>query len=623
MKLVPTHKQWQNWSLPSKYSLIGVLIGIIALLVTLFTVLPEPKATYKSQKKFYKEIAYGLNYFSKNEIEKAIVHFDKSLKYSDTPNQNSVFKWLSESYARTKNYESSFEQERSLYSNLADSLNHLDYKFIAFARAMSLYRNKEYYKCLEFIDKMISNSIELPIYEIIPLCYAAIGDTMNLRNTFTKYKFYISEDPFYRKIQFEIWQNISKILDKPEFALQYFISESFIKKIFSEEYEKQAFFEYNPLVNFYKQSLAKREIYQNLLDMSLLGDSVDFYLNNYKKEVLFYGLDIGSNVSLLIYLDFITKDSLAQNWIVPFLMESKTNNETTIQFCPLWKNDTLKILWIAGKPWFENAINHPSFDDLREQKLMGEKILRCINLTPDSMWITPINSDEVIFSYFIEALALDNKPYDFAIIETAGSFEGKTILNLDVETDKFTTIYPDSEDTDLSYHSFDYHTITRNDSTYNLKWFYEFDDVCHANIQRKIFGKLNVDLQFNGKTKINNEIANPALEFYKSNLATKDLRAQSILLNSVSIQKHQILDDDFLRLIQNQESICFRLSLIDEVYLYRPKKQWPNISCLELTSAQTGNQFIILVKRLASGIRVLDIFKIKDNKLVSIIKEKS
>ena len=31
-KLIPTKAQWEKWSLPSKYSAIGILIGIISLL---------------------------------------------------------------------------------------------------------------------------------------------------------------------------------------------------------------------------------------------------------------------------------------------------------------------------------------------------------------------------------------------------------------------------------------------------------------------------------------------------------------------------------------------------------------------------------------------------------------
>ena len=35
MNLVPTYKQFKNWSLPSKFSIIGAVIGVISLLVSL------------------------------------------------------------------------------------------------------------------------------------------------------------------------------------------------------------------------------------------------------------------------------------------------------------------------------------------------------------------------------------------------------------------------------------------------------------------------------------------------------------------------------------------------------------------------------------------------------------
>jgi hypothetical protein len=42
MRIIPTTKQWENWTLPSKASYIGVLIGILAIFLSIFFVMFNP-----------------------------------------------------------------------------------------------------------------------------------------------------------------------------------------------------------------------------------------------------------------------------------------------------------------------------------------------------------------------------------------------------------------------------------------------------------------------------------------------------------------------------------------------------------------------------------------------------
>lgn len=55
-KLIPSKKQWESWTLPSRYTAIGVLLALISLAVTLVVVFlpkPSPKITIETKTNFF------------------------------------------------------------------------------------------------------------------------------------------------------------------------------------------------------------------------------------------------------------------------------------------------------------------------------------------------------------------------------------------------------------------------------------------------------------------------------------------------------------------------------------------------------------------------------------------
>jgi len=65
----PSKKQWKKWTLPSKLTAIGTLIGIISLFITVTPYITEVTTGFKSSEKVK---------VSKNDLEISIFHYPYS-----------------------------------------------------------------------------------------------------------------------------------------------------------------------------------------------------------------------------------------------------------------------------------------------------------------------------------------------------------------------------------------------------------------------------------------------------------------------------------------------------------------------------------------------------------------
>ncbi|MCG7964822.1 MAG: hypothetical protein N0E54_19130 [Candidatus Thiodiazotropha taylori] len=83
--MIPTRKQWQQWSLPSKYTALGLVLGIIGIAIAVFSItyIPNEKRqngiTSLSGEFFVNdlekyEINYGARFLSKPKLSLYKVH---------------------------------------------------------------------------------------------------------------------------------------------------------------------------------------------------------------------------------------------------------------------------------------------------------------------------------------------------------------------------------------------------------------------------------------------------------------------------------------------------------------------------------------------------------------------
>ena len=207
MFLIPTKKQWKNWSLPSKATLIGTYIGIISFLAFLTPkiidiISSQKKTTYI---KYHRNISQGLLNYANGEFKTAQNQFTDILKTSPKIDLKDIYNWLGESYARNGQFEESFKISLDYYNtqNVDPSINELQY--LALQKYYLLINREKYAECYKYVFNDLSK-INMSNFDEIKLIACLANGKKDKANEILKlFKFDFEFDEFNREIQFSQW----------------------------------------------------------------------------------------------------------------------------------------------------------------------------------------------------------------------------------------------------------------------------------------------------------------------------------------------------------------------------------------------------------------------------------
>lgn len=640
MRLIPKKRQWEKWSLPSKVAIIAAYLTIISSpiwFISLIKLLPLPEKEF-NYKKYYKEFAEGLLNFAYRHYDKAQEDFNNLIKQAPNEDLKDVYVWLAETYARNKQYEKAYQIYKEYYEDIDTNVTFEELQYLALTRLITLLKNGEFEKLLEYTKELLKYSELSNLEEIEALAYLTNQMDDELMKVLNEKKYEFETAEYFRITQYSIWNDFVYYFNTDSTRLIYFLGLMFQNNTHPEKFEIDHFCIYEPLGNLTIQSLNKRMIYQNKLDSTLkeLSNSNSIF-SNYKNELIKFGLNIGSIYSLKLFLN---QHNATCYSLFSKISKIKKEEEINLIFIPLIKNAKLYILWASGEPHIYTAPDNEkdSFSDyIKEIKPLRKINLRLIEIDNKNINISEIDfqygDDLGRFWFYIHPIEYDN--YDYLFIETTGTGHYKGVYTLSINTLEINNIFPSGAERDCSYHSHNAYFTDWNDKTL-LKWRFELDNYCEANVFRKVYGVTEFILKPDGTLRQTKYyFPNPALEFFE-NLNKSKLKLQNFLTEKLVIQGKKIKDKKFRDYITQRNIPCYMRTKVDESYSYMPEISYPNISCLHIhypsddeigffeeheldDNVKEKADYLLLVKRFRNEIKILDIFEIKDTKVIKSV----
>jgi len=352
MSLIPTREQWKKWSLPSKFTAISTFLGCLYLLIYLFNLLTPilisiitPKFNYQ---KYHKQFAQCLLDFSLRNYPKAQVGLKNLTKNAPDNDLKDIYAWLSESFSRNKQYENAFQTAKEYYQKIANSPTFEELQYLALVRLITLINSDKFSDLLHHSKKLINNGALSKLKEIEALAYLLNGEQDEVISLFNSNKYEFEKADYFRINQYTIWGYFASYFSGELTRLEYLLSLMFQYNTNPEAFERDYFCIYKPFYNLTLQSMGVRMGLQKTYEATLkyVKERDVKIFSNYKKELIDFGLSIGSQYALKLFLE---NNDYNSKILISKISKIKQKDEFNLVFSPLIRRDRLYILWATGE----------------------------------------------------------------------------------------------------------------------------------------------------------------------------------------------------------------------------------------------------------------------------------
>jgi len=604
MKLIPNKQQWKRWSFPTKLGVIAAYLTILSIIyfIIIFFYNLGPYIIQKiGHYKYTKSVANGLLLYSKGELGRASRKLDNVVKYAPKSDIKDLYFWLSESYCRNNKYEKCFQALKYYFSHIEKNPSIFDLEYLATVRFATLI-NSGKFKELYNDTLNIINIGGLSHLKEIELIANLVNDKENEAEKLLKKKKYEFEtEPFYRNLQYALWSHAAAHFYKNNDQLKYLLSLVFLRHSNPENFDIDFFCDYVSLTNLTLNSISSRIKYQKNIDNNILKFKNSYLFNLYKSEIVKFAMSVGSLSGLKMYFEDTPCVNVSK---LETLITKYLSKETTISYNPVKINDKIAILWISGN-------SHKLVDSL----YLNEIFVRIIKIDNLTMKVVEIEKIDGFNVFWIDSYYTGNN--NFLLLTSSGTGHFLDISAILVKENK---IVPYNEQK-YNYHSHDpFVFISGNKAT--IMWKFEILNLCdkfEPNVARKVFGVKEIEYLSNGKFEFaRKSYPNPALEFFE-NLSRTKMKLQDYLTDSMYIENMEIKDDKFKKFLNKGILPCYQRTLIDDTFLYQHPMMYPSISALRVSYPDEQVDYFILVKRIKNEIKVLDIFEVKETKVIKSV----
>ena len=604
MRLFPSKKQWGSWTLPSKLTALGAYLGIVSLIFYLISLI-DFNLNLKSSKTGFEEkkMIKALIDYIRDDFRSASKKFEDITKGTGMYKEDAYI-YCSDSYARINNPTKSHELLADLFSQY-DSLSLDELKFLALSKIVMLSNKNNDEESLKVLRQLSEKNLINESKDIEALLLLFNYGLDSLSNHVKKNNYPIQEVDFYRKEQYRYWNIFLPIFKQNALKIEYMISCSILRSLDPITFETENLCEYLPLVNITLNNVLKRKKLQFVLD-STLG-RIELKGKPYQKNLLTLSNSIGSAFGLNLLLDSLKIDK-------EIFWDHCNANDINYQFAINKNNDIFYILRsYAVYNENDSSVLIPGCDLSNDIKF---EIIR-ISPTQNKIEIHPVSKLSVSGFY---TQIFPQK--DFFIISTlGGSGHFLDLIRLDLNGQFIEVL----KDDDNLYHT---QNLQVNEDGI-IQWDFEVDNICNANVERKVVGTVKLNIRENGQFSKTIIYKNPAVDFIM-NLNTTKLKYESYLMDKIRIQKHRITDKKFLAYLTRRENACYEKTQIDDLFNLLPTFISPKTSILLVNypniedSLETEiddkpkdkSHYIFFVKRVPNDFELISIYEVNENRKI-------
>lgn len=604
MRLFPSKKQWENWTLPSKLTAIGAYLGIISLLIYLISLVDFDLNLKSIRSRFEeKKMIEALIDYSCDDFKSASIKFEDITKGTGLYKEDAYI-YGSDSYARINNPDKSYELLTDLFSQY-DSLGLNELKFLALSKILMLSNKNDDKESLKVLRQLPEKDLINEFKDIEALLLLFNYGLDSLSNHVKKNNYPIQEGDFYRNEQYRYWNRFLPIFQQNALEIEYLISCSILRSIDPITFEIENLCEYLPIYNITLNNVLKRKKLQFVLDSTL--SHIALKGKPYQKKLLTLSNSIGSAFGFNFLLDSLKIDK-------GIFWDHCSKNDINYQFAMTKNNDIFYILRsYAVYNENDSAVLIPGCDLSSEIKFEIIRILPKLK----KLEIRPITKLSVS-GFYTQIFPQE----DFFIISTLeGSGHFLYLIKLDLN-EQFVKVF---KDTDNQYHT---QNLQVNEDGI-IQWDFEVNNICYANVERKVVGTAKLDIREPDESIKTIYFKNPAVDFIM-NLNKTKLKYESYLMDKIKIQKYRITDKKFLAYLTRRENACYEKTQIDDLFNLLPTFISPKTSILLVNypdiedSLETEiedrprdkSHYIFFVKRNQNDIELISIFEVNENQRI-------
>lgn len=559
---------------------------------------------------YYRDFAQGLHFMNTGKRNLASKSLHRALKkFNSRPSVvKDIEYWLGMNSAMHDDYQLLYEFGNKYLKDTADELRLKAYLKSIYYYNMDDHRN--YTKSVREINRIDE--------EVLPLGTTLQSDIVaNDLDSFEDHicsrPFTIYDDSYFRKEQGVVWGNILGDIIRTETEFFQSVALGRLMSVSPEKTAIEAFCYYNPIGNYYYSLMEYRDHYKSIWNRSSFscGSETEIY-----QEFIEFGMQLGSHLAVRQFL----RDKKASEELINSLTIDLPSLKNSISFIARDISDSkVDLLYSYTSQSYENRTEYQTkveqFEFLlievdiasQEYKFIEVGTIVPAGFNPYWMKVIPLNkSIENKYAVIFSSSTTESK--DVFFIDSLGQ-----VLRYEVKQEKY------------NYHT-EFVSCWEDSSQVYMKWFYEFDNICEGNAKDKIRGEaiFRVDHEKRQLIVIADLISNTAVKFWEK-VDDTEFQLQSAILDRFVVGEVNISDAEFIRDFKEFD-VCYIRSATDMALESSNQILRPSISALYLDLGETvlsdPNMYLLLVREKNNFLYLLDIFRVEDRELRSIIERK-
>lgn len=568
--------------------------------------------------KYQDIMAKGMLAYTNDDFIGAAQYFKKASKYDPGDIQKDISLYRADSLVRAGKQDQAYEVMSTYLKNNPGQSNNEDLRLLSVQKLINLYAANDYNQ-LAAISKSFSDQSEFQLYVEFEMVALALGsETEKLNQLFDSRVFGILETDMYRDIQRELWGCLyCHYVDSNDY-IRALIALTIIESTSPEQFQKELFTDFYQIGNLRLFSLENKKVitdeYDNLIKNARIINSDLF--EKYEEAIIEFGLQIGS-VEGLKY--FCKENFNASETELLSEVEKVLIDEKSFTFKILDCDNKKIILWICTTTFKEEGALSGRINEFK-YRIIKEDNNKDI-IFEDLKFLT----SKGLTTHAIEVLSWPNSSGKFILKEKQGSGEYINFTFIDIKKKQKQSIEFDES---VSYHSMNEQVkYDEKSNKIYLQWNFEVQDYSKANIERKVVGIALAEINENGNSQnVTVSYLNPAVQFFQ-NLNPEEIKLSKYLLDQVVLSNKKIINSEFEKLISQDYSLNYQRTMIDDIFARFSEDVAPKVSAMRITlnnwtevdNASVGsnqnNEFLVLVQKENTKIKILNIYTINDGKL--------
>lgn len=563
-----------TYSFATKFATIASLVGIVSFIVFLlqWTVklvlrISASRRTHQqgARRRAFAQAMLSLTY---RDLDTSIAMFTKFIHEQEPAAKRSALSWIVQAIAARDGFPKAESVIKRVLAANPDVLDANYTRDLAVERLHQIALNGDLHDVAKYITSIeeVRNYVGLPELELIQ---QSSRDAHSFLQALFSTNIRLESEGYLRRLQILLWRSVTDFAAANDSALLAALGFAALSLLSPEELSNSLFVSHLQLFNLKVQNTDARQMIHRLLD--------DAYreLESYNRFPMYqlhlehlnsFALSVGHENAL--WSIHWPRGEVHLQSMRRALERSHAEGYHSLLFSICRRASTDYLFWCKSKI-------------MEEFPVAKEYEFQIYSAAPHGL--TERFSEHLDFFVppFVAAVPTHGSSRLFYLITTEGTNEGKLIRYFDISAEgRMKTLnlvrkgVPD-------YHSQDFHIQVRPDHiTFN--WDFETPNATQANIERKVRGRLKLQIDDVGEFAFSIDYPNPALAFLQQTYK-EQVRTASKLLGFATIEGNLVRDRNFVNMVREANQY-YKKSLIDSIYEWVRPENYPSESAVVLES---------------------------------------